>query len=420
MTKRTPAAWRSLLTLVLLTTLSPHLFAATDARLASLYEKKDCFALRDALQRRATKDPDTLFFKAVSSNNFNRPQRSLGYLRQYLKLRGISSERKRDSYTLLADNYLKLFQYRRAAIVLSQILARENGQLDAEQREDYENSKNLWWALRHVPPQTASFRGDSVLQGTLKAIPFTVNGRRLSFPMDSGASLSIITRSLATQLGLRFAGSSIKVGSITGEHVQAELAVARKLQIENVTLSNVVFLVFADKDLLGPSKGEVKGVLGYPVFLALKQIRFERGGTVVIPAQANTRGDQNLCLDGSKPLLAAEYEGRRLVFALDSGAGHSILYPSFYKDYQHEITSRYQQQSETINGVGGSTQIPAFRIQDFILTISEKRASLPEVAVLVRETLPESKYFYGNLGNDVIRQFGSMTINFVAMSVVFE
>src|ERR1041384_4802829 len=163
MIKRSPATWRSLLTLILLTTLCPQLFAATDNDLKSLYDKKDCFALRDALARKTTNDPDLLFFKAVASNNFNQPQHSLAFLRDYLKVHAISAERRRDAYTLLADNYLKLFQYRRAARVLSQILNQLPDQLDAAERADYQNSKNLWWALRNVPPQTASFRGDTVL-----------------------------------------------------------------------------------------------------------------------------------------------------------------------------------------------------------------------------------------------------------------
>ena len=59
-------------------------------------------------------------------------------------------------------------------------------------------------------------------------------------------------------------------------------------------------------------------------------------------------------------------------------------------------------------------------MKDLAITFAGKDVRLAEVRVLTEPTLARSRYFHGNLGRDVIGQFEKMTLNFQAMSAVFE
>jgi hypothetical protein len=96
------------------------------------------------------------------------------------------------------------------------------------------------------------------------------------------------------------------------------------------------------------------------------------------------------------------------------------LYPPFFKAYEEEIKATGISQPEEIVGAGGSKEVPAYRVQNIIMTFSGKEARFPTVKVLTEETLDNSRYFYGNLGRDLIQQFEKMTLNFESMSIIFE
>jgi hypothetical protein len=76
--------------------------------------------------------------------------------------------------------------------------------------------------------------------------------------------------------------------------------------------------------------------------------------------------------------------------------------------------------SEKITGAGGSKTVPAYHYKDLPLEIAGRQARFSEIAILTEYTLSDSRYFYGNLGKDLIKQFSSMTMNFKSMSISFE
>jgi hypothetical protein len=193
------------------------------------------------------------------------------------------------------------------------------------------------------------------------------------------------------------------------------------MRIGNATVHNAVFLVFEDKDLfIQQANYQINAIVGFPVIEALKEISISRSGEVFIPARAGKRAEQNMGLDGLTPLIAGAYKGRRLIFTFDTGARTSSLYPPFFKGYEEEIKATGTSQPERITGAGGSKDVPAYRVNDLAMTFSGREARLASVKILTEETLDNSRYFYGNLGQDLIRQFEKMTLNFVSMSIIFE
>lgn len=395
---------------------------AKKADLTKLYKNKQYFDLRDSLRNDKTiGGSDRLFFEAVVANKFRQSSRSLSYLKRYLAKTRTASDSPwlLNSYQLLADNYLKTFHYRKAADSYEKVLKELGHTLTASDKEDYENSYRLWAALSSVPPQTITFHGPSLLKGSLQSVPLQINGHDLRLGIDSGADISIIINSLAQELELQIIEASIKVGSITGGSVNARLGVARELKLGQAVIHNAVFLVFEDKDLLGPSDGTVRGILGFPVISALREMTIS-SNEIRIPARPRSHGLGNLCLEGLKPLVAAFHNGQRLTFTFDTGANTSTLYPGFFRMFENEIKAAGEEKAEKVTGVAGSKMVPAYRVKDLPLTIGGREARYQEIAILTEYTLTDSRYFYGNLGQDLIKQFSSLTMNFESMSISFR
>ncbi len=401
--------------------------AATDyTKLKEFYDRKQYFDLRDELSNYNDQTTELLFYRGAVSNKFNRLSSAISYLQNYLKrMRGKNDARLADCYELLANSYLRSYEYRKAAGVYKTLIALMKEKGDSGKVLAYENAFQICSAFSDVPRQTVAFDGDSKITLSRNIvgvqIPIEINGQSVPFIFDTGANISTVTASFAAKLGLKIIEASILVGSITGNKVKSRLAVAPAMKIGNATVRNVVFLVFEDKDLLiSQINFQINAIVGFPVIEALKEITITRGGEVFIPARAGKRADQNLCLDDLTPLIAGVYKGKRLAFTFDTGANSSSLYPPFFKAYEEEIKATGISQPEKITGAGGSKDIPAYRVDNIAMTFSGREARLTSVKVLTQETLDNSRYFYGNLGQDLIRQFEKMTLNFEAMSIVFE
>jgi predicted aspartyl protease len=414
---------------VVLFLMASQLSAAADRypKLEELYAGKQFFDLRDALQAYG-KDQSTelVFYRAVVAATFNQPELAISYIQKYLKqVDGSRDSRQVDCYAMLADSYLKTYQYRKASEAYGAVLTKFRDEVDAKDARDFENSLKLWAALREVPPQTVRFEGDSTIQSSKNEVGVhvlgEVNRQQIPLLLDTGANLSVITRSFAAQLGFTLIEASIEVGAITGNTVIAQLGVAPAMKIGNVTIRNAVFLVLDDKDLyIAPAKFQINGIIGFPVISALREITLVRNGEIRILAKPGKHSERNMALDGLTLLIAGMFRDKRLTFALDTGANRSDLWPSFYRAYEGEIKGQYTPQTDRIGGAGGFKDVMAYRLKDLVMKFAGKDARLADVRVLTEPTLEKSRYFYGNLGRDLIDQFERMTLNFQAMSITFE
>ncbi|HEV2764914.1 MAG TPA: retropepsin-like aspartic protease [Pyrinomonadaceae bacterium] len=414
-------------TLVLLS--ASHTPAASYAELRALYSSKQFFELRDEVERRRADDSaEMLFYRGVVANKFNRPDESIGLVRKFLKEapRDTEDSLLKDAHEILLDDYVKTYRYREASEVSRVLLGRFRRQLDARQLEDVENAFKLWAAVADVPRQSVRLNGGSRLRthrdkAGLVNLPVEVGGRRVSFVFDTGANISTVTASFARQLGFRLIEADIRVGTITGHKVRARLGVAPEIKVGRASVRHAVFLVFEDKDLFFPPINyQINGIVGFPVMEALRQITLTRDGDFVIPPRPAASAARNMALDELTPLIAGEYKGRRLTFSFDTGAAASTFYPPFFKAFEQEVRANSAQRRERIGGAGGFKEVTAYRVKSLVLTFAGRRAEFASARVMSDSIRDDDKYFYGNLGQDLIKQFPSMTLNFDAMSITFE
>jgi predicted aspartyl protease len=394
-----------------------------------LFESKKYFELRDSLEKDTSEDsPLILFLKGAVSNKFNQLDKSISYIKKYIDITGNNSnaEYMIESYDILADNYVKSYQYKKAAESYQVMLDRFTSFLEEEKIEDIRNSVRLWKAFSEVPPQSVSLKGDTKIKTEkdkvgLTNIPVEINGDKLDFIFDTGAGISSITKSYARMLNFKIVGDSIAVNAFTGNTVYASLGIAPAIKIGNAVIENSVFLVFNDSDLSVPSFNyQCNGIIGFPVIESLGEVTLTRTDSLIIPEKAGRHMLQNMCLSGLSPIILGEFDGKKLSFNLDTGAKNSVLYQSFFRNYEQSIKENSEMQTKELAGAGGSRKLTVYRLKNFNINISGRNAGLGQVTVLTEPLDENDQYFYGNLGKDIIGQFDRMTLNYETMSLILE
>lgn len=393
-------------------------------KLDELYKHKEYFKLRDELNNYTNDISFELsYYKGIVENLFGQYLKSVETIKNYLaKAEKEDTSKVIECYKILANDYIKLYKYEKAAQTYKLILDNYKSGLPEEEVEDYKNSFTLFNIIKDVPPQRTVFNGNTNLKMKNHEMPISINGNKINLPFDSGANISGIIYSLAKKFGLEIFEGQINVESITGEKVKAHMGIAKKLTLGNVELSNVIFLVLDDEDMyIKPAKFQLRGVIGSPVIESLQEFTISKKGTLSIPQNPSSGGNlHNLCFESLNPIIRGEYEGEKLAFSFDTGANKSKLDLPFYKKFEKEIKGHYPKTKDKMMGVGSVKEFNAYAMNDVKINIGGKTAVFDTIKVILEKNTSSSKYFYGNLGQDLVNQFNSVTFNFRSMFIRFN
>jgi len=177
-------------------------------------------------------------------------------------------------------------------------------------------------------------------------------------------------------------------------------------------------MVLPDANLninLGKSTYQINGILGYPVFQALGEItffhdgKFEAGGT-----ESNGRGARML-MRRLSPIVECRVEGKDLPFAFDTGASDTMLFVRYYREFRNQ-SKNWKKQHERTSGAGGVIKRKVYVQSEFKLGIGDKIVVLKNVSIYTKSTGAGNDERYGNLGQDVPRDFESFTLDFRNMT----
>jgi predicted aspartyl protease len=398
------------------------------AELEKLYQSRRYFELREAVAgSKNERAAEILFYRAAVANKFNEPEKSVRLLQKFIKSKPADRKKLAEAYVLLADNYTKTFEYRKAADAYQTLLDEFKDDITREEADSYKNVHGLWSALKDAAPQRVTVARDMTIAGTrdkarLLNVAVEANGQKMDFIFDTGANLSTMTASTAARLGLKIIEADVSVGSSTDKNVRTKLAVAPRLRIGDALIENAVFLVMEDKALyVPPIDYQINAIIGFPVIKALGRLTLTRDDKIMVAAKTRTeRAEPNMALEGLLPLVAGTYNGRRMIFSFDTGATASQLYVPFYEAETEAIKKQSDPQKVKFGGAGGALEITAYKLKDFRLEIGGQTALIPEITVATEKFNRHSGYYYGNLGQDLIKQFEKMTLDFEAMRLIFE
>ncbi|RAJ80371.1 aspartyl protease [Chitinophaga dinghuensis] len=358
--------------------------------------------------------------EAILDNAFNKPAISDQKVTVLLQTAtGLPDSLLLKLHRLKEDNAVKQYKYKEAKVEVITMLKKFAAMLSDEERDDLSNNLKIWTALENVPPQRVS-RGAVKLKmfkdnAGLNNLKMTVGMDTADFIFDTGANISTVSASTAKQLHFRIIPSEIAVNAITGKTVTAQLAVCDKMMLGDLQLENVVFLVLEDEGLSFPSINYyIHGILGYAVIAALREIQITRDNYFIVPeTETEISGPSNMAIDGLTPLICID----GMHFTFDTGAGNSILYAPFYQRNRSIIDGNYSPQMIAFGGAGGKVETAGFKVK-VTFNIMDKKVTVKNVNLLQNNINQEK--VYGNIGQDVIRQFSKMTMNFDKMFIRFD
>lgn len=250
-----------------------------------------------------------------------------------------------------------------------------------------------------------------------------IDGKPANYMIDTGAECGLISTSEATRLGLTIEPLEAETSNAAGTAVKTGLAVADRLRIGDCELRHVVFRVLPDDlapfSLLAPGE---RGVIGLPVFLALRTVRWEANGamTLAFPSRSRERGKENLCFESSMPVTRGEFRGRPVVFELDTGGGSAFLSPRFAAEFGEELGPDTRKQPMTLGGVGGARTFEALVVPELSLRVGGLDVVLRETRVLLDAPDKNARRFHGLLGLPVLDQARRVSLDFEAMTLTLE
>ena len=203
-------------------------------------------------------------------------------------------------------------------------------------------------------PATARYARDKV---GLPRAQVDINGHAQDSVLDTGANLSVVSASTAKRLGLRHLGRAA-VGSSSRASVAVDVAIADRLAFAGLVLEDVVFLVLDDAQLEMPVPGgyRIDAIIGFPVFRALRRVRFDHDGTLhAEPGAGDAQVPGNLVLAGSDLFVDVRVGGHPAALHLDTGGNASSLSSAFARAHP-DVIRGLEQTTERLGGAGGTTE----------------------------------------------------------------
>jgi hypothetical protein len=137
--------------------------------------------------------------------------------------------------------------------------------------------------------------------------------------------------------------------------------------------------------------------------------------------QPAASGQANMMMDELTPLVEAVTfsSGEPLLFSFDTGANRSAFYARYYNERRQEF-AKAKRSKRSYGGAGGVKIDEAYRLENVPMEICGGRLTLAAVDVNTEPTKKTEPEFYGNLGQDILKPFRSLTIDFGTMRCSVE
>jgi hypothetical protein len=365
------------------------------------------------------------YFAGVLANRSGQIQKSIGLLEDALPHIRSNPVRAATAREALADDYNKSFRYADADRAYTDLLQHYSAQLPPHPLQGTRDDAGVMHLLRKAPAQTIEWHGPVRLKTEWDAIgsrvtQLTVNGVSGQWLLDTGANLSVLSRSFAQKLGLKpLPGFGQTMSGLTGIENRLQVAVLPSLTLGGATLHNVVFLILDDANLridLPKKSYQINAIIGYPVFQTLGVITFLHDN--YFEANADSRkgsGGTRMYMKLLMPVIECGITGNELPFTFDTGADGTLLSVRYYNRFRSESGGWKQGQNIT-GGGGGAIRRTVYLQPKLDLAVGTKVATLRNVPIFPTEIGSDLDELYGNLGQDMVAGFTSFTLDFKNMT----
>jgi predicted aspartyl protease len=283
-------------------------------------------------------------------------------------------------------------------------------------------------ALARVPPQQIDYGEDPVATGlklganrrvgedrTAPGSPLVdveANGTRIFLWFDTGASLTVLTETLARRLDVEVVeGFDLSLSTSTSIEVPSRIGWLRELRLGSVTFHNHPVFIMRDSDLTFERDGStltVEGIVGWNAIRhATVELDYADGWYRATEPVARDYGVRNFFWLGYPMTRIQAGNGQSLLFGVDTGAGNTSITENIFTKLDFAET---RTETVTIEGAGGSERVETDVVDELALVITGHRFVLPDVR---RESSDDAVFIVmdGVLGSDLARRT-RMTVDF--------
>jgi hypothetical protein len=393
-------------------------------------------------------------YRGVLANRANDLKRSVELLEPLVEEVTASGDTAHEKLlrTALAEDYLRLGDWSKAAMAYQALDTRLHAKLSADEQDEIEMPLKMLPLARDNPPTTIDPCDPFSLQVTtnplgLIDIPVFIDARSRSWMLDPTLPFNLIAHSTAKDAGLRLSDATATIRTLTGRPIRVRVTVVPRFTIGGrLTLRNMTAFVYEDEDYVFPGSGyRVEGVLGYPALAAIGSLTITSDDTIQVrPArQIGTPAKDDLLTDGAPFYL----DGDQVIVALkrvqpradpaalpDSGTGSdSPSSPNTERMYaidaggqQTYLTSRYfDEHAAEFNSMkvdlyappGETTgSQPSYVAETVPLGVGNATVELHYIRVLTQPLGSAAlDDVYGVLGVDALGQLKSYTFDYRTM-----
>jgi predicted aspartyl protease len=368
------------------------------------------------------------YFQAILDDRTNHPEHAAAELEKILpELKKTSAQRAAVALETLAYDYFDLGHYADAGDTLSVLLKDFAAELSPAAKQNITNDRNTFELLRGAPFQTISGARNfkvAVQRDPINDIdvPIGVGSKTQWWIFDTGANITTISRSSAKQLGLTLSkGHASTQSGATGNQVSLSTTVVPELHFGSAVLHNVVSLVMDDKaldvDLGKNGHYRIQGILGYPALAALGSFTMSGNEMTVSPEAQPSTGSAKLYIEGLTPLVEATVEGKELLFQFDTGQSGAELSAKYVRTFPQQFAS-LKAVNAGIGGAGGVRSLTAYPLPELVLHLGTAAAIFSNVTAVSQDrgVYPQDEFF-GNVGQGLLQQFRTYTIDFTRMQL---
>lgn len=418
-----------LIIIVIFSNCSDKLTQDKYAQLIKAYSEQNYFKLDNLMSETKLnkREPTLLLCKAKLDYVFNRPESSNILINKILDKYSayFNDTIIADLYFMKSNNEDRLQDYENACLNAQLLLEKYSHVYDSSFIREMEDDILIRKTLSGIPKMVIKQDADTRIPikrdiAGLLNVPVIINNDSTDFIFDTGANKSVIVKSLANKYGARIFLPKINIYGFTGYRFESELCLI-DIKIGDITIKNSVFIVLPDSLLsFGNGAYVIKGIIGFPVISALKELIFEDEKFLSIPKEPAQYNLRNFALREANPVILVKYRNDTLPFHFDTGADRTVLFATFLNKYKDEITENYKKLTVKMAGAGGDIETEAYLIDSVMLSAGEAQLQLDSLEVLTELLNANQRHVYGNFGQDFIKNFSKMEINFKSMHIKFS
>lgn len=343
----------------------------------------------------------------------------------------------------LAEDYLRLGDWTRAAQAYATLNARLQGKLSADEQDEIEMPLKMLPLAQANPPMRIDPCDPFVMQVAkdplgLTEVPVFVDALPHSWMLDPTAPFNLIARSVARQVGLRISDQASTIHTLTGRTMQVHVTVIPRFTIGGkLTVHNMTAFVYDDADYFFPQTHyQVEGVLGYPALAAMGSVTVTAAATIEVrpTLQPSTpEKDDKLTsgarffLDGDRVLVAlgkarsgagpgeATAPGEERMYVVDAGGQQTYLTARYYDEHPADFTGQ-KAELFSLPGPEALPPEPSYIAETIPLAVGPSTVEIHYVPVLTQPVGTAAlDDVYGVLGIDALDQLRAYTFDYRTM-----